>query len=43
LGPNEQALECTDAYETYGIPKLSSFMFQGVERYLTSLHGCKMG
>jgi hypothetical protein len=26
LGPNEQALECTDTYGTYGIPKLSSIM-----------------
>jgi hypothetical protein len=34
----EQAFECTDAYGTYGIPKLSSFMCRGVERYLTSLH-----
>jgi hypothetical protein len=25
-GLNEQTLECTDAYEIYGIPKLSSFV-----------------
>jgi hypothetical protein len=26
LGPNEQALECSDTYGTYGIPKLSSIV-----------------
>jgi hypothetical protein len=27
---NEQALKCTDAYGTYGIPKLSSFVCRWV-------------
>jgi hypothetical protein len=30
-------LKCTDAYETYGIPKLSSFMCHRVRQYPTSL------
>jgi hypothetical protein len=34
---NEQALECTNAYGTYGISKLSSFVCHQVGRYLISL------
>jgi hypothetical protein len=43
LGPNEQALECTDTYGTNGIPKLSSFMCRLDGSYPTIPNGCTSG
>jgi hypothetical protein len=38
LGLMNNHLKCTDAYGTYGIPKLSSFMCHRVRQYPTSLY-----